>query len=259
MALRTAGSRPPLFFCDGDGNGGGLYTRFLAAALDCDQPIYVVRPHGVHGETIPASIEAMADDNAALIMAAVPAAAYRLGGFCSAGVVAFEVARRLEAAGARIDVVALIGASAPNALLEPLWAMISPLAKLWPIGAALLFRAARSIANAVHERAWPVELWHGITTALFHPVPPGRLTPDFLIYRERLMRYFPKRSERTVDVVWAAGDRPRLGGDPSMGWRRVAHARCHTVGGDHTTMLTDHVHELGSALRRIFDAADARA
>ena len=107
----------------------------------------------------------------------------------------------------------------------------------------------------MRERALPVDLWHGITTLLFHPVPPERLTPSFLIYRDRLMRYFPKPADQSVDVIWGAGDRPRLAGDPSMGWRRVACARCHSIGGDHTTMLTDHVGELGATLRRILDAA----
>ena len=125
VALRANGSRPPLFFYDSDVNGGGLYARFLRDALDSEQPIYLVRPNGALGDAIPESIEAMADADAVMIATAVPSQTYRLAGFCSGGVVAFEVARRLETAGSTVDVVALISSSAPNALLEPLWALTS--------------------------------------------------------------------------------------------------------------------------------------
>ncbi len=125
IALRASGSRSPLFFFDGDVNGGGLYSRFLAAALDPDQPVYVVRPRGVRGDEIPPCIETIADADAALIASALPAASYRFAGHCNGGVVALEVARRLEAAGATVDVIVLIGASAPNARLEPLWRLIA--------------------------------------------------------------------------------------------------------------------------------------
>jgi len=60
LTLRAAGSRPPLFYYDSDVNGGGLYARFLTAALDPEQPIYVVRPNGALGDAIPESIDAMA-------------------------------------------------------------------------------------------------------------------------------------------------------------------------------------------------------
>jgi hypothetical protein len=41
-----------------------------------------------------------------------------------------------------------------------------------------------------------------------------------------------------------------------MGWRHVARVRRHSVSGDHDTVLTDHIGELGTVLRRIFDSAD---
>jgi acyl-CoA synthetase (AMP-forming)/AMP-acid ligase II/thioesterase domain-containing protein len=269
--LRTSGSRPPLFFFDGDINGGGLYARFLTAVLDAEQPIYVVRPSGALGDAIPATIEEMADADAAMIAAAVPSKVYRLAGYCNGGVVAFEVARRLEAAGATVDILALIGSSAPNALLDRLWAVTSFAARIVSRGDVLpLYRAARHTVNGVRGRSIADNFRHFATAPMLHiarrlrlapaaqapPAEPWSSSSGFTAYNDRLTRYFPKRSGRLVDVIWADDDVPRISGDRSMGWRHVAHVRRHSVRGDHTTMLTDHVGDLGTALRRIFDASD---
>jgi oxalate---CoA ligase len=261
IALRAGGSRPPLYFYDGDTNGGGLYTRILPAVLDAEQPIYLVRPNGALGDDILASIEMMADADAAMIMAEGPSPAYRLGGFCSGGIVALEVARRLEAAGAKVDVIALVGSSVPNARLEPLWALTSRTASLVSErGARFVYRCARSIVNGVRTRSVPSEFWKLVSWLedRVRGLPPYRPTLDFRIYNELLMRYFPKRYDRTVDLIWADDDPPLIAGDPSMGWRHVTRVRRHSVRGDHTTMLTDHVGDLAATLRRILDAADRR-
>lgn len=245
VTLRATGSRPPLFFFDGDLNGGGLYARFLLEALDAEQPVYVVRPHGVAGDAVPESIELMAAANATLIATTVPSQTYRLAGFCNGGNVAFEVARCLEAAGFGVDALALIGSSAPNARLEPLWALTG--------GVPRVYRAARSIVNAVRTRSAPAELLNTLYDRLHQAGPPSAAV---WIYQDRLLRHFPQRTTRWVDVIWGVEDRPRIAGDPSMGWRRVARVRRHSVSGDHTTMLTDHVGELGAVLGRILEGAD---
>jgi acyl carrier protein len=254
VALRGTGSRPPLFFYDNDVNGGGLYARFLLAALDEDQPIYLMRPNGALGDPIPESIEAMADADAVMIAAAVPSQTYRLAGFCAGGVVAFEVARRLENAGATVDVVTLVGSSAPNALLEPLWAWTSRVGgRLSQRGTVLLYKFVRSIANAVRTRSAPAEILTAIYE-LWHPLPVP--TAADRVYSGLLLRHFPKRTKRSIDLIWGDDDQPKLFGDPSMGWAHVAPVRRHSMRGDHATILTDHVTELGAVLRRIFDAAD---
>ncbi len=259
VPLRTTGSRPPLYFYDGDTNGGGLYTRILPTVLDIEQPIYLVRPNGALGDAILDSIELMADADAAMIAAERPSPAYRLGGFCSGGIVALEVARRLEAAGAKVEVVALVGSSAPNARLETLWELTSRAAPfISDRGAAFVYRCFRSIVNALRTRTVPSEFLklRSWLESRVRGLPPYQPTLDFRIYSDRLIRYFPKRYDRTVDLIWADDDPPPITGDPSMGWRHVARVRRHDVRGDHTTMLTDHVVDLGKALRRILDEAD---
>jgi acyl-CoA synthetase (AMP-forming)/AMP-acid ligase II/thioesterase domain-containing protein/acyl carrier protein len=251
VALRSTGSRPPLFFYDSDVDGGGLYARFLKAALDLEQPIYLVRPNGALGDAIPESIDAMAAADAAMIATAVPSQTYRLAGFCAGGVVAFEVARHLENAGSTVDVVALIASSAPNALLEPLWAWTSRVCGfLSQRNHVRVYRTLRSLANAIRSRSYPAEIINAIY-ALRHPFVPE--TPAGRIYTDRLLRHFPKPTARSIDLIWPDDDRPIVAGDPYMGWRHVARVRRHSVAGDHTTVLTEHLDELGAMLRRIFD------
>jgi acyl-CoA synthetase (AMP-forming)/AMP-acid ligase II/thioesterase domain-containing protein/aryl carrier-like protein len=249
IPLRTTGSRAPLFFFDGDVNGGGFYGRFLLDALDPEQPVYLIRPNGVFGEDVPA-IEAIADGDTALITGVAPTGPYRLAGYCNGGVVAFEIARRLEAAGERVDVLTLIGSSAPNARLGLLWRLSG--------GDVVRYEVLRRIANRLRGGSL-IKQWPDIARGLWGPKPDGTAayrTKEFLIYRDRLLRYFPRRYDRTIDLIWAENDYPLLPGNPAMGWNYVSRIRRHTVPGDHVTMLTDHSTALGATIRKIFDTAD---
>jgi len=108
VPVQPKGDRPPLFFFHGDYIGCGYYTRRLARLLGSDQPFYSVAPHGLDAESIPPSIEQMAAERLPLILKTQPHGPFRLGGYCNGGMVAFEVARLLNRAGHRVDLVALI-------------------------------------------------------------------------------------------------------------------------------------------------------
>src|SRR5208282_2508286 len=126
------------------------------------------------------------------------------------------VARHLENAGSTVDVVALVSSAAPNALLEPLWAWTSNACRfLSQRNTTRVYKAVRSIANAVRTRSYPAEILN-VIYAVWHPFPTQ--TPSDRIYSDRLLRYFPKRTARSVDLIWPDRDRPMLSGDPSMGW-----------------------------------------
>ena len=86
----------------------------LTQILGSDQPVLVVVPHG-GSEAFPQSIEAMAADRLPLILEAQPEGPYRLCGYCVGGMVAFEAARLLLAAGKEVDMVFMIDAPTINA------------------------------------------------------------------------------------------------------------------------------------------------
>jgi amino acid adenylation domain-containing protein len=108
VAIQTQGSRPPFFAVHGL-RGEVIFYRRLAQYLGEDQPFY-----GIHGEGLRRgfirhrSIEAIARkyiDEIGRIQAHGP---YYLGGYCIGGVIAFEMAQQLNAAGEEVACLVLI-------------------------------------------------------------------------------------------------------------------------------------------------------
>lgn len=129
----------PFFFLHGDFRGGGFYCLNLARALGADQRFYVVAAHGLNGDPVPPTIEAMAASYVEMIQAVEPHGPYLLGGLCHAGLIAFEMARQLEQKGEKVGLVAMIG---PPAWNPPHWRWVKDAA-----GALV------GLCGAHHERA----------------------------------------------------------------------------------------------------------
>ena len=110
LTLNPGGTRPPLIFFHGDILGAGLYCRAVAERLGPDQPVIVVAPSGRSG---PPTIEAMAEAELPWIRRA-GGGRFRLAGFCNGGLVAYEIARRLERDGERVELLCLIDTAARN-------------------------------------------------------------------------------------------------------------------------------------------------
>jgi amino acid adenylation domain-containing protein len=108
VELAASGSEAPLFYMHGDISGMGLYCRRFGDVFGAERPVYVIAPHGIDGGPIPPTIEAMAADHVRAIREVAPHGPYVIGGFCFGGIVAFEVARQLEAQGERVQHVVLI-------------------------------------------------------------------------------------------------------------------------------------------------------
>ncbi len=106
------GKKTPLLFFHGDWTNGGFYLKALTQALGAEQPMIAVAPHGSHGEKVPPTVEDMAADRLAQILALQPHGPYRLGGHCVGGKVALETARLLLARGEQVDAVVMV---------DPVW------------------------------------------------------------------------------------------------------------------------------------------
>ena len=78
-----------------------------------ERPFHVLHPHGLFGEPVPETIEAMAQDRAAALRARLPAGPVMLGGHCNGGIVALEIARILRDDGVDVPLVVMIDSSAP--------------------------------------------------------------------------------------------------------------------------------------------------
>jgi len=106
IEIQPTGSRTPIFFLHGDLLGGGLYCLNLARQLGDDQPVFALPPARMEENDIP-SIEMMAAEHLRVIRARQPHGPYVLGGFCIAGVIALEMAQRLEAEGEQVELLVL--------------------------------------------------------------------------------------------------------------------------------------------------------
>jgi acyl-CoA synthetase (AMP-forming)/AMP-acid ligase II/acyl carrier protein len=113
--VNSSGTKTPLIVFHGGYNSAGYWSVKLANLLGPDQPVLIVHPHGLDGGHIPSSIEAMAADRLREILDAQPEGPYRLCGSCVGGIVAFEVARQLIAAGKKVDMVVMLDSPTFNA------------------------------------------------------------------------------------------------------------------------------------------------
>lgn len=103
------------FFCVHPVGGHIFAYRALAAGLGADRPVYGVRAEGFSGVAEPAdSIEGMAERYLAAIKMVQPEGPYLLGGWSLGGVVAYEMAQQLTAAGEDVEVVVMIDSSTPT-------------------------------------------------------------------------------------------------------------------------------------------------
>jgi syringomycin synthetase protein SyrE len=124
IPVQTGGPLSPFFFLHGDFVEGGLYCIKMARHIGQDRPFYAIDPHGVHDQP-PHSIEEMAAARLELVRQVRPRGPYVLGGYCNGGLVAFEMARQLEAAGETVSSLVLLSVEGSNAEFSWLERLIS--------------------------------------------------------------------------------------------------------------------------------------
>ncbi|HEX7243927.1 MAG TPA: alpha/beta fold hydrolase, partial [Longimicrobiaceae bacterium] len=114
VPIQPAGDEPPLFLVHAAG-GNAVSFAALARHLGPRQPVFGLQSRGLEGEEPPhARVEDMAADYLAQLRAVQGEGPYRLGGWSMGGLVAFEMARLLEAVGEEVDLVALLDSRAPG-------------------------------------------------------------------------------------------------------------------------------------------------
>src|SRR6185437_15171145 len=116
---RAGEGGPPIYLIH-DAYVDTLLYRYLALRLDGRHPIYGLHPHVLPG--VPMAHTRIADIAAwyvARIRTVQPHGPYFLGGLCAGGVIAFEMALQLRAAGERVGLVALLDAADTQAELKP--------------------------------------------------------------------------------------------------------------------------------------------
>ncbi|MFB4314444.1 amino acid adenylation domain-containing protein [Actinomadura sp. 21ATH] len=109
LPIRTAGTRPPVFFVHPAGGLAWGYFQFQRH-LGADRPLYGLQARAFTQSELPGSVEEMAEDYLALIRSVRPSGPYHLVGWSLGGLVAYEMAVRLQAAGDEVGLLGLIDA-----------------------------------------------------------------------------------------------------------------------------------------------------
>jgi thioesterase domain-containing protein len=279
----------PIAFVHGDGHGGGWYCRRLAPLVAPDAPFYVLPTLGAEDAQQTWRIERMAARHVAELRKVRPHGPYRLGGFCVGGLIAFEMARQLRAAGETVEKLVTIDTAATNARI----AFVKPLLALVP-GADEFARFARQATFMKRLRYYFMRARHVrrldndrrmrwlrnhltrrfANVASVVGVPSsvsGALGPATLPVRERRvhpytvgdrvmeaqeragMVYVPGKYDGHVDAVYAVRslDVHRL--DPTRGFWCVARSvDVHPIVAEHISLITNDLPKLAQKLRAIF-------
>jgi nonribosomal peptide synthetase CepB len=110
LPLRSGGGRPPLFCVHPAGGIGWPYSGLLAH-LDPGRPLYALQARGLAGaEVLPATVEEMTADYLGHIRTVQPTGPYHLLGWSFGGIVAHDLACRLQGEGEQVDLLAVLDA-----------------------------------------------------------------------------------------------------------------------------------------------------
>lgn len=108
------GKRPPLFIVHGVG-GNVLGFHSLARHLKADLPVYGIQAHGlIPGRKAVLRIHEMAAQHIEDIQAVSPEGPYNLLGYSYGGLVAYEIAQQLRAAGHQVGFLAMLDTRHPH-------------------------------------------------------------------------------------------------------------------------------------------------
>jgi thioesterase domain-containing protein/acyl carrier protein len=276
--IQPAGTKPP-FFCVHGFGGGVLGYAELARLLGPDQPFYGLQALGYDGTVEPdTDIETMAAHYVEALRSVQPRGPYRIGGYCYGGVVAYEMARQLEAIGEEAALVALFEGFAPSRfhartprmhprrLLTiwrslPYWARdYASMDKGWLIefARARLERQhgrSRAMSGEATQRELAVVAGSDLTGV------PAHQQQLMWLHLQALRNYSPGPYHGRVTLFrsdWQSVSRALFGAlDPEYGWGALAAGgvEVRLIAGSHRNIhMAPHVGSLAEQLRSALDA-----
>lgn len=213
VALRRAGSRPPLFLFHAHDGHATIFAD-LTKHLTSDQPVYAFQATAIADSAAAPDndLGVMVERYLTEIRRVQPEGPYRLAGTCLGGVLAFEAAQRLHVQGQACSAVVLIAVSPPD------------FARLLP----RTFRA-RSRVSRLFETM-------GLQRRRLAERPPRRW-PGYLRYETRMA--FRRRRQASDDPIVRAhaaacrGYQPQpYAGSVSLILPSAARLFCPDLGGD---------------------------
>lgn len=254
VTIQAGGSRVPFFFPHVHWQGGAAYCFTLAHTLGPDQPFYLVDPYRFEGlETLP-SLEDIAAEYVKSVRAIQPSGPYRLGGYCGAGFIVYEMAQQLHAAGQQVGKLVMIEPGVgPYYAPLLIWAgkgvrtagTLLRRTPDWQLGCFLRMRHFYKAARYRDYRRAPA-------FSLF--AKPDALRQDWLAaFVWILTSYTSRPYPGKVTYLWARDD----SGSHRDWWRRTfpaAETEVHFVAGDRSSCRGAYLPDLAVQLRECLNS-----
>ncbi|KIH84069.1 Long-chain-fatty-acid--CoA ligase [Pseudomonas batumici] len=255
VPIRRTGSERPLFLVHPLG-GEVQYARDLAPVLDPQVPVYGLAASGlVAGETPLSDVAAMATRYLAAIRQVQPQGPYRIAGWSAGGLIAYEMARQLQAGGEQLAFVGIIDASArpgpavPESLSEGQFLMawlpeqVDPEVLRQLTGLAQENAIEPMLALCMEHDLLPEELPRDVDASLLR----SHLAVAYGI-RLAIGAYVSPPAPLKVTLFTASGQERS---DPLLGWGALLEAPISVTAlpGTHNTLVkAPHVSALGQAI-----------
>lgn len=253
VRLRPTGSRPPLIAV----HNTGVYYYHLAGRLDADQPLTALQlfDPSLEHQKLPQTLEDIAAEYVRLIHRYQPATSYRLIGWCIGGVLAFEVARQLVAAGYSVSMLALIDSWAPgyNSSMPRHRAILADYSYRWQLigaewnrvlakqlGIAEFFAQRRLVRKMLGRPDRTAREPASLTMAECRALSSGNFDQWLLGYLEHAAhRYEPKSYAGRITLFRSAQEPKGRFIDAEMGWGAYASkgVAVTLLEGDHFTVF----------------------
>ncbi|WP_434417883.1 amino acid adenylation domain-containing protein [Nannocystis pusilla] len=241
VPIQRGDPRRPLFLVHPVG-GHVYFYRDLARGLGPEQAVYGIQAQGVDGEAEPiACVEAMAARYLAAIRSVQPEGPYRLGGASFGGVVAYEMARQLDAAGERTALLALIDSPSPGYMPARLDRDANVLTYLLGVGGSLAGASARLQELAPDEQLRHFAAQAGLAGRMLPDLEPARVRHFlrlFAVNCEAMLRYAPRPYAGRAVFFRASEADGYNSTTPERGWLELVQhgVDVHAVPGNHITM-----------------------
>jgi amino acid adenylation domain-containing protein len=270
VAVQAGGSKRPLFFLHGDWTGGAFYCLNLAHYLGPDQPFYVLEPYRFDDLPVPPTFEAMAAAHIKSLRELQHEGPYLLAGWCNGALVAYEMARQLQAEEQKVDLLVLMDPETPGHL-RSVRRIISSFGDLIRLDQAEQFdsflrlrhlyrwlryssyRQSQDPSPAVTDEHVERKQRRGSVYATL--TRPGTIIPILEVLRQDWLGaydwivsvYTPHSYTGKVTLFWASEEAGRRAAWSKM--PQPGEVEVHVVPGTHDTCRTDYLRDLAEHLR----------
>jgi thioesterase domain-containing protein len=250
QTIQAAGSKAPFIFLHGQWKMPPFFCFAMSRALGDDRPFYGVDPYDLEAAPLPPAFAAIAAKHADTVRSIRPDGPIVLGGWCNGALLAYEIARQLQAEGRKVERLVLMDPvylRYPGSLTATRGA-IDAAGRLVGAGEATRLRIYLWLRQRLrfvrHLRAYLTVPGYRRSTRL---LPFGR--EDYPgVYDWTAMRYQPTDSYRgKTTVLWSSGQPFR------SGWREYElgeECDSHVLSGTHESCLDEDLPELVEELRR---------